>query len=303
MTMPLPRDEREAASAAFFGLFTGRNTAALDVTSMEVTELRRHLLTIAGPNPHTKSGLDLAKAATILGVSRRTLERYLSEDRRPTAANADLIRQAARKAQGRAPRDPHKRMLSLLEIIGGTSKRTKSGVNTAAAAKRLGVSPGTVRRWANNPEAHPNAATQAKMLATARRMTNTKRGRTSAMREIRAHQVFDRPMTLDITAMQGPAGSATKGAPVSDYLRDRRTHFDITAEEANQLLDLYQDSGPDAVHDWVNDMLSQRYYHGGWEVTQWSVPDGGISIRPQTPTASRHSSSRLRGNRLPGQTS
>ena len=263
------------AKLSLFDFFTGRNTAALNADVMEARELHEHLLLLGGPDERTKSGLDLKAAAEVVGVSRRTLERYLAGDRHPSPAVADKIRVASRKVagQGEGIRDAGE-VTSLLETIGGRSEHSKSGIKRREAARRLKVSEGTVRRWVNQGKV-PQEATAAKLRQQARRMTNTKRGRQAATRQMAASGTFNRPMRVDVIANQGPRGHGQ-----GDYKRDRRTYFDLSADEAQDFFQSYIDGGDQAAQSFAEQLLSERYVED-WQIDDFNVVDGGFSIRPR----------------------
>lgn len=263
------------AKLSLFDFFTGRNTAALNADQMDARELHEHLLTIGGADPRTKSGLDLRTAAGRIGVSRRTLERYLSGDRHPAPAVADKIRVASRKIAGLEPGIHDQReVTSLLETVAGRSDTTKSGINIKEAARRLKVSEGTVRRWVNQGKV-PNEATAAKLRASARRMTNTKRGRQAATRQMRDSGMFNQPMRIDVIANQGPRGYGQ-----GDYKRDRRTYFDLSADEAQDFFAAYIDGDDQAAQSYAEQMLSRRYVDD-WQLDDFNVIDGGFTMRPR----------------------
>lgn len=271
----MPRHQIRPAKLSLFDFFTGRNSAALNADVMDTRELREHLFALGGADPRNKSGLDLATAAGKIGVSRRTLERYLSGDRSPSPRVADKIRQASRKAAGQEEGITDEReVTSLLETIAGHSDRSKSGINIREAARRLGVSEGTVRRWVNQGKV-PNEKTAERLRNSARRMTNTKRGRAAATRQMATSGVFNQPMRVDVTANQGP-----RGAGQGDYKRDRRTYFDLSADEANDFLAAYIEGGDTGAKTYAEQLLSERYV-ADWELDDFGVPGGGFSIRPR----------------------
>lgn len=91
--------------SALFQALTGRTA---DVTGSREGELRGMLMAIGGPSTRTGSGIDLTAAAKQLGVTRRTVERWVTgatERGRPTGKNlTNLVaksRQAATTQRGR----------------------------------------------------------------------------------------------------------------------------------------------------------------------------------------------------------
>jgi transposase len=87
-----------------FGALTGR---AGDVSGQPDGDVRGMLMAVGGP-ARTKSGIDLSAAAKSLGVTRRTVERWVTdatEKGKPRGKNLDNLvgkaRQAATTKQGR----------------------------------------------------------------------------------------------------------------------------------------------------------------------------------------------------------
>lgn len=148
-------------------------------------DLRARLLAAGGPSDTTKSGINLTKAAEVLGYSRRTLERWLASP--DTKSHHKPGRQAAAKLGQQPPPAPAKPekppkpavaeptvpapaavdIKAKLLAIGGPSTSTKSGINVDKVAETVGVSRDTVNRWLSEPgtKSHqtPSAATLAKI--------------------------------------------------------------------------------------------------------------------------------------------
>lgn len=90
-----------------FAALTGRHA---DVSGRTDGDIPGMLLAVGGPSSKTKSGIDLTKAAKALGVSRRTVERWVKTAKtgvgqRPSPAHAHTLatksRQAATTKRGR----------------------------------------------------------------------------------------------------------------------------------------------------------------------------------------------------------
>ncbi len=79
-------------------LFTALTGRAADVSGAAQGDVRGMLMAIGGPSSKTQSGIDLTKAASALGVSRRTAERWLSTGQRPRPRNATALARKARQA-------------------------------------------------------------------------------------------------------------------------------------------------------------------------------------------------------------
>lgn len=81
-----------------FALFTGR---AGDISGSRAGGLLDQLLAIGGASARTASGIDLTRAASGLGVSRRTVERWVAAERtgagqRPSPRHAAALAQRSR---------------------------------------------------------------------------------------------------------------------------------------------------------------------------------------------------------------
>lgn len=84
-----------------FQALTGRTGA--DVSGSVAGDLLGQLRAVGGPSTRTRSGIDLTRAASRLGVSRRTVERWVASaaaggGRRPSPASARTIASRARSA-------------------------------------------------------------------------------------------------------------------------------------------------------------------------------------------------------------
>lgn len=84
-----------------FTAITGRSGA--DVAGRADGDIAGMLLAIGGPSSRTRSGIDLSKAAKALGVSRRTVERWVrtaqtGTGQRPSPAHAKTLARKARQA-------------------------------------------------------------------------------------------------------------------------------------------------------------------------------------------------------------
>ena len=93
--------------STIFGALTGRQ---VDVSGQPGGDLRGMLMAVGGPSSRTSSGIDLTNAARSLGVSRRTVERWVrtaqtGAGQRPSPTHASsLARQARRVATTKAGR-------------------------------------------------------------------------------------------------------------------------------------------------------------------------------------------------------
>ena len=83
-----------------FSALTGRQA---DVSGKADGDMSGMLMAVGGPSSKTKSGIDLTKAAKSLGVSRRTVERWVKTaqtgtGQRPSAKHAATLVTKARQA-------------------------------------------------------------------------------------------------------------------------------------------------------------------------------------------------------------
>lgn len=84
-------------------LFTALTGRDADVSGQTGGDLRGMLMAVGGASRRTKSGIDLTKAAKSLGVSRRTVERWVKTEQtgagqRPSAQHAKSLATKARQA-------------------------------------------------------------------------------------------------------------------------------------------------------------------------------------------------------------
>ena len=83
-----------------FAALTGRHA---DVSGRTDGDIPGMLLAVGGPSSKTKSGIDLTKAAKALGVSRRTVERWVKTAKtgvgqRPSSPRAHILAPKSREA-------------------------------------------------------------------------------------------------------------------------------------------------------------------------------------------------------------
>lgn len=89
-----------ALRGKIFTALTGRRA---DVSGKADGDVRGMLMAVGGPSPKTKSGIDLTKAAKSLGVSRRTVERWVKTaqtgiGQHPSPKHATALAAKARQA-------------------------------------------------------------------------------------------------------------------------------------------------------------------------------------------------------------
>lgn len=84
-------------------VFTALTGSDADVSGQTGGDLRRMLMAVGGASRRTRSGIDLTKAAKTLGVSRRTVERWVKTEQtgagqRPSAQHLKSLAGKARRA-------------------------------------------------------------------------------------------------------------------------------------------------------------------------------------------------------------
>mgnify|MGYP001367898286 CR=1 FL=1 len=117
-----------------FRAITGLKQA--DVSGSPDGDVKGMLLSVGGASSRTKSGIDLSRAAQALGVSRRTVERWVrtadtGRGQRPSAEHAKALaakaRQAASTKAGRR---------QLVKRLGMVEKVTAQGVTVTIAGEQ-----------------------------------------------------------------------------------------------------------------------------------------------------------------------
>lgn len=170
----------------------------------------------------------------------------------------------------------------LLRTVGGTSPRTRTGIDLTRAARILGVSRRTVERWVRTEQTgigqRPSAAHRKTLLTRARQTASTKAGRRAALAAARTSQAaISRGAKLTISGMQGPTSK--------DYMRDRVTYSELTPEQLQAALDAYENGGDKGFMAWAAGHWDDRGdgqpgYMEDWRFGQvtrigFEFPDGG----------------------------
>lgn len=146
----------------------------------------------------------------------------------------------------------------------------RSDVNTAAAAKNLGVSKRTVERWLAKSDAssrisRPKAETLKKLAKAARQAATTKSGRKRAMKAMRASKEGKRLTQhggrVRVTGVQGVYGNSQY------YVRYRSVAFPPTQAgmspaEIESLWAAYEQGGDKGASEWLASYGDQHYAHG-----------------------------------------
>jgi transposase len=165
-------------------------------------------------------------------------------------------------------------IVGMLLAVGGSSSRTASGIDTARAAKRLGVSPRTVQRWLHTAKTgqgqHPSGENAKKLVTKSRQAATTKRGRQAALARSGARTRLARGATVSMDGWQGP------GSSKDPYGRDRVTSFTLDPEDVEHMLNAWEDGGQEGFLSWVSNHWSeQKDYPPNWTFGG----DGEIDVR------------------------
>lgn len=147
-------------------------------------------------------------------------------------------------------------LLGQIRAIGGSSARTRSGIDLTRAATRLGVSRRTVERWVANATTgggrRPSAASAKTIASRARSAATSQRGRRDAVRAAR-EQAAQRGARISISGKQGPT-RAGKG-----YSRNRTTIQELSPDEAAALFEAYERGGEQGFLDWATNYWDTNY--------------------------------------------
>lgn len=125
--------------STIFSALTGRQ---VDVSGRAGGDLRGMLMAVGGPSSKTRSGIDLTNAARTLGVSRRTVERWVQTaqtgaGQRPSRTHAtSLARQARRAATTRAGRRAALASTTVRQITSRGARLTITAIQGPHAAGR-----------------------------------------------------------------------------------------------------------------------------------------------------------------------
>lgn len=133
--------------------------------------------------------------------------------------------------------------LSMLQAVFGPGPRG-GAVNARAAAKALGVAPGTVRRWAAGTQ-KPSADHLTVLKNAVKQVTGTRRGRrgvTAGYRTTAAgRQACQRGGTVWVTGYQGPSVLDRDGNPTSyGSNRWRTVRMTVSPADIDALLAAYE---------------------------------------------------------------
>jgi hypothetical protein len=182
------------------------------------------------------SATNVNTIATQLGVSATSVRRAMRESVKGFADKA-FERLSGRKAASETS------PASMLQAVFGPGPRG-GAVNAAAAAKKLGVAPGTVRRWAAGTQ-KPSADHLKQLQNAAKRATGTPSGRRRVAQGYRSsrqgRQATQRGGTVFVTGYQGPRAKDDEGKEISyGSTRWRTVRMTVDPADIDTLLDAYE---------------------------------------------------------------
>lgn len=136
--------------------------------------------------------------------------------------------------------------------------RRPDSVDTAAAAKGLGVSQRTVERWISGETRAPRTDNATKLRTRSRQAATTKRGRRAAMRGRKGDKYSRRGGMLSVRGDQGTRGYS------GWYFRPRTTTLSLTPADVEAMRDAYAEGGDAGVNSWLRDYWEDNYL-GEWQ--------------------------------------
>lgn len=229
---------------------------------------------VVARNEHA-SVFDLSEAnvgaiARKLGATPTAVRRVMRESVKGFA-DAAFERLSGRKA---AATDP----LSMLQAVFGPGPRG-GAVNAREAAKKLGVAPGTVRRWAAGTQ-KPSADHFKKLRSAAQRATATPSGRKRVAQGFRSTGKGSAATQFGGTVwVKGYQGPHEKNARTGEYesygaARPRTVRMSVSPADVDRILDAYE-KGLNDLKDVLTDLYSTKVV-SNWEFL--SIDDFGVDI-------------------------
>ncbi|WP_144662867.1 hypothetical protein [Paenarthrobacter nicotinovorans] len=135
----------------------------------------------------------------------------------------------------------------------GTNKR--GGVDTAKAAKSLGVSQRAVNYWLQG-RYKPNTDHRKTIATKSRQAATTKRGRQRLADFARKQPAAkNKAPQIYVMGLQGPRNAQ------NEYLRHRITNLwqNLSQNDINDFIDVWAEGGEDAALDWLQNAFSTGY--------------------------------------------
>lgn len=135
-------------------------------------------------------------------------------------------------------------------------------IDTKAAAKKLGVSRGTVQRWARGAQ-NPRAAMAKAITKRVTQSMTTQRGRSQMVKRMQAQGGLpDKQRTIRVQGVQGPTGDPNNW----DYLRDGYSNLDMSPEEQQRFYEAWVQGGDAGATNYLTGIYnSPDRYVDGWQ--------------------------------------
>lgn len=144
--------------------------------------------------------------------------------------------------------------------------RGEERVNTADAAKFLGVSRRTVQKYLKQGFMPEKSPSYKKLRLSIRQQVTRKAGRLSAVEQARQRAAASLEknggVRLKVYGMQGPPPSSKE-----DLRRIRNSYHEISGDQFEQMLDAYVDGGEQGMQDWIQDTFAGE---GGY-LPDWTI--------------------------------
>lgn len=211
--------------------------------------------------------VDVDQASRSLGVSKNAVRQAITDARNSFSTSA------LRRIAGREEADVSAAASArgLLQAAFGRGPRG-GAVDARAAARDLGVSLGTVRRWAAGTQ-QPAPGRLKSIRDAARRVISTKGGRRRTTSDFRSsaqgRDALQNGTKVWVDGYQGLYDGKS-------YARDRTMIQDITADEVEQMLRAYEEGGDQGLRDWMKAGPGTKYLQG-WEFI--TIDDFGLGDR------------------------
>lgn len=188
-----------------------------------------------------------------------------ADEHRRTSLFQGLTRRQGADVSGKAGTTPDLRGMLLAAYGPGA----RGGVNTAAAAKDLGVSRRTVERWVA-PEgrqriAKPKTDTLQKLTTKSRQSATTQQGRRAAIKSVRESKqgksIAKYGARVKIKGRQGVAGGG------GFYIRDRSIQIPpdqggMSPSDVEAMWSAYERGGDKELSKWLSGYASDKYVDG-----------------------------------------
>lgn len=137
-------------------------------------------------------------------------------------------------------------------------KSDRFPIATGLAAKKLGVSQGTVQRWIRGAQ-NPRAAITKEITKRVRQSVTTQRGRGQLAKKIKS-EIPDKIRRLKVNALQGPSSDPNDKA----YVSERFSNIEMSPSEQQQLYDAWVQGGDTGATDYLTGLYDLKYVDG-WQ--------------------------------------